>query len=279
MLITDSHAHIFPEKIAKAAVMATGHFYENVQCGKPVALKDMIHHGGTAKELVEAGKEAGIGRFLVFSTATTPHQVESVNNFIAEECEAHRGQDGGPLFIGAGTMHIDYPDFAKELDRAKSLGLKGIKLHPDIQKFAIDDPRILPLYELLGERHMFLIAHTGDYRYDYSGPKRMERVAKMFPETKFIAAHFGGWGEWEEARQLLVLDNVYVDTSSTYAFTGPDAMIKAFHTFDPSHIFFGSDYPMWNPGKELETVRRLGLSDNILEGVLGGNFERFLNEL
>ena len=311
-MITDTHAHIFPEKIARAAVEATGHFYENVHCGKSVSMKDMTQHGGTAEELLECGRKAGIGRFLVFSTATTPHQVESVNSFIARECEAHSGEKAAvvegetgeseqteagagqkpaganqqdcpevpePVFVGAGTMHIDYPDFEKELDRAKSLGLKGIKLHPDIQRFALDDERILPLYGMLGERNMFLIAHTGDYRYRYSNPDKMEKIAKMFPKTKFIAAHFGGWGEWEKARHLLVLPNVYVDTSSTWAFTGAEAMKEAFRCFDHTHIFFGSDYPMWDPGTELETIYELGLDEETLAGVLNGNFERFLAEL
>ena len=298
MIISDTHAHIFPEKIARAAVTATGHFYENVECGKHVSMADMTRHGGTVAELVTEGRKAGIGRFLVFSTATTPHQVESVNNFIARECALHGGaaseavlpaEDSAdsrdadvsqdPVFVGAGTMHIDYPDFEKELDRAKELGLKGIKLHPDIQRFALDDERILPLYGLLGERNMFLIAHTGDYRYRYSNPDKMAKIAKLFPKTKFIAAHFGGWGEWEKARGILALDNVWVDTSSTWAFTGAEAMKKAFESFDRSHIFFGSDYPMWNPGEELKTIYQLGLDEKTIEDVLGGNFERFLEEL
>ena len=128
-------------------------------------------------------------------------------------------------------------------------------------------------------RHMFLIAHTGDYRYEFSNPKRMEKIAKMFPQTKFIGAHFGGWSEWDVARDLLVLDNVYVDTSSTYGFTGPEAMKQAFGTFDPTHIFFGSDYPMWDPETELKSIYELGLTDEQLEDVLGRNFERFLQEL
>ena len=273
MLILDSHVHIFPEKIASAAVEATGKFYSNLDLENAPSLETMTHHNGTAEELLAVGKEAGIQRFLVFSTATAARQVQSVNNFIASQCQLH------PEFIGAGTMHVDYDDFEGEIDRIQALGLRGVKLHPDIQHFAIDDPRILPLYEILGAKHMFLIAHTGDYRYDFSGPKRTEHVVKMFPGTKFICAHFGGWGEWEEARERLVLDNVYVDTSSTYGFVGSEAMRKGFDAFDRSHIFFGSDYPMWTPGKELESVKSLGLDDETLEGVLGANFQRFLDEL
>ena len=274
MQIIDTHVHIFPEKIAHAAVEATGKFYANLDLETPPSLEAMTGHAGTAEELLKIGAEAGIDRFLVFSTATAARQVESVNTFIANQCRAH------PEFIGAGTMHIDYENFEAEVERIQALGLRGIKLHPDIQRFTIDDPRILPLYEILGAKHMFLIAHTGDYRYDFSGPKRTEHVARMFPGTKFICAHFGGWGEWAEARERLPqLENVYVDTSSTFGFVGPDSMREGFKVFDPTHIFFGSDYPMWTPGVELASVQGLGLGDALLEDVLGGNFLRFLEEL
>ena len=56
-------------------------------------------------------------------------------------------------------------------------------------------------------------------------------------------------------------------------------MREGFHAFDPSHIFFGSDYPMWTPGTELASILSLGLDDSTLEGVLGLNFLTFLSNL
>ena len=270
MTIIDAHVHIFPEKIASSAVIATNRFYSG-------ALSDQVHapleftvYKGTADDLLERNKKAGIGRSVVFSTATKPHQVESINNFIARNCALH------PEFIGVGTMHIDYEDFAAEVRRIKELGLVGIKLHPDIQQFALDDPRLFPMYELMRDKNLFLIAHTGDYRFDYSTPVRMAHIAGLFPEMRFVAAHFGGWSQWAEARECLLLPNVYVDTSSTLGFADIDVAIKGFETFDPTHIFFGSDYPMWEPGIELERLRSMGLNDRLQDMVLGENFENFL---
>ena len=48
--------------------------------------------------------------------------------------------------------------------------------------------------------------------------------------------------------------------------------------FDPTHIFFGTDYPMWEPGEELERFFSLKLGDRLNEMVLGENFENFLRE-
>ena len=270
MQIIDSHVHIFQPRVALSAVMATNSFYEgacNSEIPEPVALG---HLPGTVDDLLPRMKRDGIDRSVVFSTATAPHQVEIINRFIRDVCREN------PQLIGVGTMHPDYPDFEGELRRMKESGLVGVKLHPDIQRFRLDDERLMPLYELMSAENLFLIAHTGDYRYDYSTPRRMANVAKAFPKLRCVAPHCGGWSEWAEARECLKLPNVYIDTSSTLPFNAYDAARKALALFDPTHIFFGTDYPMWEPGEELERFLSLKLGDRMNEMVLGENFENFL---
>ena len=109
--------------------------------------------------MAEAGKQAGIDRFVVHSVAVTPKQVQSINNFIAEECAAHRE------FFGFGTLHADMEDPRSEIERIEALGLRGIKIHPDTQRFNMDDPKMMAIYEMLEGRLPVLI-HCGDYRYD-----------------------------------------------------------------------------------------------------------------
>lgn len=270
MTIIDTHAHIFPTKIAAAAARATAVFYETAQTPTRPSLEHMIAHGGTSEELLACAREAGISKLLVFSCATKAEQVDSIINFIVRECEAH------PEFIGAGTMHIDYPNFEGACNRMLSLGIRGIKLHPDIQQFRVDDERLLPLYEIMQAKGMYLISHTGDNRYQFSNPDKLLRLAKMFPKMNFICAHFAGWSEWDTARNIMRRENIYMDTGSTIGFSSPETAKKAFSAFDHTHIFFGSDYPMWDPKTELESILRLGLPDEVLEGVLHKNFERFL---
>ncbi len=271
MHIIDTHAHIFRESIAPAAVKATNVFYDG-SCNEEIPVPIPLGHlPGTAEDLLERCRSSGVAQAVVFSTATNAHQVERVNDFIHAACAAH------PELIGVGTMHPDYPDFDRELRRIQSLGLKGIKLHPDIQRFHLDDPRLMPLYELMAAHGLFLIAHTGDYRFDFSSPARMAHVARNFPKLRCIAAHFGGWSEWTAARECLNLPNVYFDTSSTLGFGAYDAAAEAFRTFDPTHIFFGTDYPLWDPGEELERFFSLDLGDRLNEMVLSENFERFLS--
>ena len=260
MRIIDVHAHIYPPKIEAKATAAIGSFYD-----RPKML-----HNGSPEELIQSGERAGVTDFLVFSTATTPQQVASINDFIIGQCAQH------PEFIGAGTLHIDFAEYENEIDRICAKGLMGVKFHPDFQRFNIDDERLFPMYEKLQAKGMYIITHSGDPRYGFSHPERVANVARNFPKMRVVAAHFGGWMSWDIARGCLRdLENVYYDTSSTYGFGGLEPMKLGMKTFDNTHIFFGCDFPMWDHEFELKTLKMLGLDEKTLQNVLFDNFADF----
>ena len=259
MKIIDAHSHIFPKKIAEKATEAISDFYEHIRMG----------HMGSPEELLKSGKEAGVTKYLVFSTATIPAQVKSINDFILDEAKNHKE------FIPIGTMHRDFEDYEEEIERISGLGLKGIKLHPDFQKFNFDDEKLYPIYDLLEKKGMFVITHSGDYRHGFSNPERVAKVAKKFKNMPIIAAHCGGWSQWDIARDCLKLDNIYVDTSSTMGFSDGENVKKAIDTFGEKKIFFGSDFPMWDHKAELDRLMKLGLKEDLLEDILYNNFKNF----
>ena len=262
MKIIDAHAHIFPEKIADKAVQSISNFYETP-----------MMHKGYAESLINSGNQIDVDNYLVFSTATKAEQVESINNYIIEEIRLHS------QFIGLGTMFLGYENFEEELLRLKENNIKGIKLHPDFQKFNFDDEGLYPIYDVLSELNMFVLTHAGDYRYGYSHPERIAEIGKKFPKLKIIAAHFGGWSQWDIAFNKLVLPNVYYDTSSTMGFAGLEIAKKAFKAYDNSHIFLASDFPMWDHKEEFENLQKLGLHEQTLENVMGKTFDDFYNSL
>ncbi len=260
MKIIDSHAHIFPDKIAEKASFNVGAFYDLAMA-----------FDGKVKTLLNLGDQYSIDQFLVHSVATTPDQVESINNYISNVINKYEGR-----FIGFATLHPDYKDIRKEIDRAISLGLKGIKLHPDFQRFHIDSKDAMELYEIL-EGHLPLLIHTGDFRYEYSKPERLARVLDRFPRLQIIAAHFGGWSEWESASEILAGKNVYVDTSSSLYALSPEKARSIIERFGVDHVLFGSDYPMWNPGEEIQRVKALELDEADYEKIMHLNIEKLLN--
>lgn len=256
--ICDAHAHIFPESIAQKAVKNIGNFYS----------LDMFYPSGSAKALIDGGSRIGVLKYLVCSTATSVHQVESINRFIIKECSLH------PEFVGLGTLHPDYQDITKEVDFLINSGIKGIKLHPDFQRFDIDDPKAMRIYEVIENRLPVLI-HMGDPRYDYSRPYRLERVIKAFPKLRVIAAHLGGYERWEEAIKCLYSESVYFDTSSSLDFITPSFARELIHYYGEDKVFFGTDFPMWDHVSELERFMDLGFDEKTNKKILSENFLRF----
>lgn len=253
----DAHAHIYPEKIAEKATASVGAFYglnmDNV--GLPEVL---LHEGGGA----------GIDRFAVCSVATKVEQVRSINGFIEGECKKH------PEFVGLAAWHQDIEDIEGELDDIERRGLRGIKLHPDFQEFQIDDPKMLPFYRAAHRRGLPILFHTGDVRKDFSSPRRLARLLDKLPDLVCVAAHLGGYTEWDAARECLRAPNVYVDTSSSIAFIGPERALESVVHFGIERVMFGTDFPMWRAGEELERFFGLGLSEEENRAVLYGNFAR-----
>ncbi len=254
--VTDAHCHIYPEKIVDRAVAGTDAFY-----GTRAACR------GTVEELVEIGKRKGIDRFVVQSVATTPKQVTGINEFIAASVAEHPW-----VLTGLGTVHPDSPDPVGDIRRIKELGLRGIKIHPDIQKFKIDDYRFLKYYELCEEEGLPVLMHTGDNRYDFSNPNRLIPVLEIFTGLTVIGAHFGGWSVWESAtKELAGIPNLYVDCSSSMMFTGTETAEKLIRIYGADRVLFGTDFPMWSPERELDTFLSLRLTDEEKRMILSEN--------
>lgn len=258
MPVIDVHAHIYPEKIAERAVDAVGEFY----------LVDMYGQG-TAAHLLASQNQAPITHFVVHSVATKPSGVAAINNFIAEQCREH------PEFIGFMAMHQDLESPETEIERAIDLGLKGMKLHPDTQKVNMDDPRLMAIYEMI-EGRLPLIVHTGDYRTDFSHPRRLKNILHTFPNLVVDAAHFGGWSVPEIGYDFLHDENVLIDVSSSMAFLGPRRTRELVDMWGADRVMFGSDFPMWDPAREYDAFTSLGFSDDALEKMLWRNAERFI---
>ena len=177
---------------------------------------------------------AHIDYAMVFSAATTEHQVEHINRYILSEAEAH------PQFIPCGTLHAGYEGYREELLWMREHGMFGVKIHPEFQHFALDDARLFPMYEEMARHDMFLIAHMGDPRVDVSGPHRMIPIARTFPKLRCIAAHLGNWGDWdiEKIRPLAKLPNVYTDISSSFSYVKDKAPLYGIlREYGPAHVF------------------------------------------
>ncbi len=255
----DAHCHIYPEKIAERAVAGTDGFY---------GLNSV--YDGTVTDLLEKGTNAGIDHFIVQSVATSPKQVKSINEFIAESVE-----NSGGKFTGLGTLHPDSADIKGDIEHLLELGLKGVKLHPDIQAFKIDDYRCLKIYELCEQKKIPILMHTGDHRYDYSNFNRMLPILEIYTGLTVVGAHLGGWSVWDEAGEKLAdINNFYVDCCSCFPFMEKEKAKELIRHFGAQKVLFGTDYPMWSYETEIEYLLSLGLDINEIKCILNSNAKK-----
>ncbi len=265
-MIIDFHVHTFPDRVAPKAV------------GKLANISGIIPFtDGTVDDTLAKMDVNGIDRSVCLNIATRPGQERTVNDTAAALFE----KTGGRL-IGFGSVHPDSPDAIEELARAKEIGLRGIKFHPDYQEFMVEERRMWPLYEALQELGLFVTFHSGWDCYSpdhiHCFPEKAAEVAKAFPRLRMCFAHFGGLRMWDDVFKYLAgLENVYFDTAMAATMKLEPVLARNIIAKHPrDNIMLGSDCPWENPAVSVDYVLGLGLSDNMTESILYKNAEKVL---
>ena len=203
---------------------------------------------------------AGTSRFVILPVALRPENTRHINDFILQKVAEE------PRFFGFGTIHAGMKNIIDEVDYIQEKGLRGIKMHPDSQVFAIDDPRLFPVYDMIGDK-LPIIFHMGDPRFDYSHPKRLRKVMELFPKLQVIAAHFGGYSMHEVAAEELKGKDCFFDVSSSLMFMEEGVAEGYINRYGAERFVYGSDFPMWDPVVEMERFMRLKLTDSQKEQI------------
>lgn len=261
MKFIDFHSHVYPEAIGRKATFSTCDFYDLMSpfCGTPAE----------KKRIDEA---AGIEKSLILPVAIAPRLVHNLNVYASGLAK------NDPHFIPFGTVHAADENMLSEVEGFKELGLFGIKMHPDMQKFNIDDERLYPLYDMI-QGKLPVMLHSGDFRTQYSRPARIKRIMDDFPRLVVIAAHLGGWSLQDEAFPLLKdKENCFVDTCSSMSHMPLKAAEKYIEGYGYERVFFGSDYPVEDPIYQTRVIEKLSFSDDVKEKIAYKNAERFMRE-
>jgi hypothetical protein len=263
MKIIDFHTHAFSEKIADSAIEQLENHYQFE-----------ISNSGTVDNLIEKVEEADLHKAVVHNAAVVPEQVKVVNDcLLAIENEK---------LVTFGTIHPDLDNCEDELERIKSSGVKGLKLHPDFQRFDIISKDAYDMYKAIGDDFLVLF-HVGDEvkkrGENYSTPRKLAQVISDFPELKVIAAHLGGYQMWEEAKDYLLGKDIYIDTSSALDFLPSTEAVNIIKTHGADRVLFGSDFPIKDPAVEIRKLGALGLDLIDRVQILSKNGLKLLAEL
>lgn len=264
----DFHTHAFTDSIAEKAV---GKLEQTVI---DAGYKERAETRGTISQLLEKMDEWGVDRAVVLPIATKPSQQLSINNWAAEVMSDR-------LYC-FGTVHPDAEDALTELERIKSLGLKGIKLHPDYQNFFANEERMFPIYEKCAELKLPVIFHAG---FDvlspdciHCTPQMSAEVLGKFPDLTVILAHLGGNELWDDVEKYLVGKNVYFDTAFIDGHISDEQLLRIIRSHGADKILLASDCP-WHPSSaEIALIERLPLSDEEKELIYCKNALRLLED-
>lgn len=274
-MLIDCHAHAFADKIADKAVQQLIDYY-----------KIETTNGGRLTDLINAANQAKLDAFILLVAATKPEQVKPANDWVLEiaaksqtELKQFTGLPHVPQIIAFGTYHPADPNWLTEVNRLKTAGIKGIKLHPEFQGIDLADPGLYPFFEEIGDRFVLMV-HIGDPKVspaNLSTPQKVAAIIKKFPKLKVIAAHLGGYCFWNDVLEELAGKELYLDTSSALQYIEPEMLKKIISKHGPSKILFGSDYPLNSPRQELELLDRIPwLSIDAKERIYGQNCAELL---
>lgn len=185
------------------------------------------------------------------------------------------------------------PDAPQRLEREMAAGFRGVKLLPVNKSYHLSDPACRPFFDRAAELGAHFIVHygvtvdpNGDLRY--ADPIDLSPVARDYPDTQFVIAHFGaGWLD-SVLRVAYQCKNVCVDTSGTNnwldyhvpAMTLSDVFERCLTALGPERVMFGTDsnttapYRTWIRRMQQRTLEEMGISEGDRDLVLRANAAR-----
>jgi predicted TIM-barrel fold metal-dependent hydrolase len=205
------------------------------------------------------------------------------NDWLASLSERFPG-----VLMGFGSVDPHKPDAPAEMRRVAELGLKGLKLHPTMQRFDPGDERFYPLWALAEELGLIALFHTGTCgiaagtpgaggtKIRYSHPAFLDSVGADFPGLTLIAAHFGFPWFGETLAYALHKSNVYIELSGWAPRYLPPEVKREMGRRLVGQTLFGSDYQFIPLDRWFAEFDELELSDDARRAILFDNAARLL---
>ena len=255
-MLIDFHTHTFPEKIAKRTIdILLGNLLDKNIANAPAK----AYTDATVLGLLSSMERYGVDYSVVMPIATTPTQSTTINRVAAQTNKNEK-------LFSFGSLHPMQEDWEAALYDIKEKGLPGIKLHPEYQQVYIDSPeciRVLKLCERLG---LLVTLHTGrDVGIDppvHCLPEALRRVLDYEVEgSNIIAAHMGGWREWDGVEKYLVGTPIYLNTAYVSADISTEQFERIIRSHGADKILYATDSPWESPDMAVNFINRTGLSE------------------
>lgn len=280
-MIIDFHTHTFPDTISEKALHKLS-----------MASATLPFTDGTLGGLLSSMEKAGVDKSVTLPVMTSPGQVEKINaGVIATKDEMiNKG------IIPFGGMHPEYENYKEQFKLLRNAGIPGIKLHPAYQNMDLTDLKMLKILDAANEENLIILIHAGIdigiYDHNYSSVAQILQVIKEIHPTKFVLAHMGGWGCWDDVERDLAGAPVYLDTAFSIGAITPapeagkppirtenlsdDQFLRIVRKHGSDKILFATDSPWEDPSVYLDRLYHMSLTDQEMAQILGENAMRLL---
>lgn len=281
-MIFDFHTHTFPDAISKKVLTKLSRLSHT-----------KYFTDGSAGSLAASMKKASIDYSVNLPVMTSADQVEKVNSALIAQKEFLQNQ--GILTFGG--MHPDYVNYKSELIRLRQNKVPGIKIHPAYQNTDIDDIKMMRIIDFASEQGLIVLTHAGIdigiYDHNYTSISQIIKIIDEIHPEKFVLAHMGNWGLWEDVERDLAGAFVWFDTAFALGPITPDdagsgvpylscnlseeAFVRIVKKHGADKILFATDSPWEDQSDYVRRIEKLPLSPQEKQMIYGENAKKLLS--
>lgn len=181
----------------------------NYDAARPSTLPERVEN------LFDAMDASGVDHAVVLSSYTANAEWPHIEELVAEV-------GGHPRLSLVEGLRWRYDEQRTDLfqmeERIRDKVVKGIKLYPGYDLYAINDPSLESVFRIAAKYDVPVMIHTGDTysahaKVRYAHPLLVDDVAVDYPDVRFVACHLGNPWFQDCAEVLYKNDNVYADIS------------------------------------------------------------------
>ena len=227
----------------------------------------------SARVLIAAMDELGVDRAVVCPLKPAGYRLEEANDTVAADVGAHPERLIGfarvDPWLGEGAV--------SEVERALTIGLRGLFLHPWEETFCVSAPVVDAVLEA-ARRHRLPVIVASGYPWLSEG-LQVGELARRFPEVTIVATNgaqfnISGLGQQDAELALASCPNLVIQTTGVYR---EDFIEGVASRLGGGRVLYASGFPLFDPRLELRRVQWAPHLDPVAkQQILGGNAQRLL---
>jgi predicted TIM-barrel fold metal-dependent hydrolase len=167
----------------------------------------------------------------------------------------------------------------ERLRELKTLGIRGVKLHPTMQRFYPDDPQAMPFYAACAELQLPVFFHAGragiepEFTREHAAMKHYVAPVAEFPQVRFIFGHAGA----RDYADAIPIAKAHPNVLMEIAGQGVAALRELLRELGPERLVFGSDWPFYPLAPTVAKLLIVTDGDKAARDMIfSGNARRFL---